>query len=94
MNKDVRNIVNKIAANNEEYVTEYTIQRPFTMVKITHIPSNLTGQGFACCQLPDLWDSGQGLRQSFIRAVKNLLGMPTRVEKSEYLATQVVGYGS
>ena len=85
MNDKVQAVVNECARKNSKYVVTSDIRRPFVTVSVLDTETTMRGVGFSCVQLPDIYSESKGLKAAMVRAVKDLLCMPSRVDQSEYL---------
>ena len=84
MNKKVRQLIQEIEAPDSKYVVITHVRRPFVAAIIFEKNNTSTrGVGFACVQLPDLWNEVKGKRTALIRAAKDILGIPNpRINES------------
>ena len=89
MSRQVKLFLEMVHDYPERYKVSYVLQRPFILAGVYDAETAKQGIGFACCQLPDLWDVTKGKQTALARAVKHLLGIPNP-HLSEYVLAQTV----
>ena len=66
----------KVTAEDSLYKQSVIVQRPYTVIVLHELETGKKGIGFACAQIPDLWDEDKGRKIALRRACLRLLGIP------------------